>query len=89
MQYSFLTRFTSAAALSLAAGFSALAAPAPARDRAWVEERVRQWQPTAEERRWETIGWCGTLREALELGQKHRRPVFLFTLDGRMNVGRC
>ena len=59
------------------------------RDLAWVEQRVRQWQPTAKERRWEEIGWAKDIRDALRLGQRHRRPVFLFTHDGRLNVGRC
>ena len=56
---------------------------------AWVEERVRQWQPTAREKRWETIGWVKDIRTAQRLAKQHDRPVFLFTLDGRMNVGRC
>jgi hypothetical protein len=55
----------------------------------WVEERVRQWQPTAAEKRWETIGWAQDIRSAVRLGKEHNRPVFLFTLDGRMGVGRC
>ena len=66
----------------------AVAAPAP-RDAAWVEARVRQWQPTAAEKRWESIGWAKDLRHALRLSRESGRPVFLFTLDGRMNVGRC
>jgi len=24
-----------------------------------------------------------------QLAREHRRPIFLFTHDGRMNVGRC
>jgi len=59
------------------------------RDPAWVEQRVQQWQPTARERRWESIGWAKDIREAIRLGKERQRPVFLFTLDGRMNVGRC
>jgi hypothetical protein len=67
----------------------ALAAAGAARDAGWVEQRVREWQPTASEKRWEQIGWASDIREAIRLGKEHRRPVFLFTLDGRMNVGRC
>jgi hypothetical protein len=59
------------------------------RDAAWVEQRVRQWQPTAKERRWEGVGWARDLRDARRLARAYRRPVFLFTHDGRLNVGRC
>ena len=61
----------------------------PAHDAAWVEQRVQEWQPTAREKRWETIGWAKTIQGAIRLGKEHNRPVFLFTLDGRMGVGRC
>jgi hypothetical protein len=54
-----------------------------------VERRVRRWQPTAEERRFDEIGWAGGVREAIRLARRHGRPVFLFTHDGHMNVGRC
>ena len=74
-----------AAGLAFAAGAAASAAP----DVAWVEQRVRQWQPTQNEKRWETIGWAKDIRDAIRLAREHRRPVFLFTLDGRMGVGRC
>lgn len=59
------------------------------RDAAWVAKRVEAWQPTAAERRWEQIGWAGSLREARDLSRKHGRPVFVFTHDGHLNVGRC
>jgi hypothetical protein len=54
-----------------------------------VERRVRRWQPTADERRFDEIGWAGDLREAIRLARRLGRPVFLFTHDGHMNVGRC
>ena len=54
-----------------------------------VERRVREWQPTAEERRFDEIGWAGGVRKAIRLAKAHGRPVFLFTHDGHMNVGRC
>lgn len=73
--------------------FVVLVPTAPAevvvRDADWVRQRVRQWQPTPDEKRWESIGWAEGLDSALKLARRHRRPVFLFTLDGRMNVGRC
>jgi hypothetical protein len=59
------------------------------RSAAWVAQRVRDWQPTARERRWEAIGWAKDLRGAERLARAARRPVFLFTHDGRLNVGRC
>jgi hypothetical protein len=55
----------------------------------WVKKRVRDWQPTAEERRFDEIGWVADIRTALKLAKEHDRPVFLFTHDGHMAVGRC
>ena len=55
----------------------------------WVEKRVQQWQITAAERLFDTIGWARTIREAERLAKEHGRPVFLFTYDGRMDIGRC
>jgi hypothetical protein len=56
---------------------------------AFVQERVRDWQPTAAERRFDEIGWAKDIREAERLAKLHGRPVFLFTHDGRMAIGRC
>jgi hypothetical protein len=70
---------------------ASLAVPLPEtiHDPAWVDRRIEKWQPTAREKRWESIGWAKNLREAERLGKAHNRPVFLFTHDGRLNVGRC
>jgi hypothetical protein len=57
--------------------------------KAFVDRRVEEWQPTAEERRFDEVGWCTSLVEARRLAKEHKRPVFLFTHDGKMNVGRC
>ncbi|HZP80398.1 MAG TPA: hypothetical protein VFB21_02050 [Chthonomonadaceae bacterium] len=84
-----LTTYLGAGLLGLGALLAPLAATSEEHDAAWVERRVQQWQPTAKERRWESIGWASDLRSALRLAKEHQRPVFLFTLDGRMNVGRC
>lgn len=54
-----------------------------------VSLKVREWQPTPQERAWEAIGWAPSLLEAQRLGKKESRLVFLFTLDGRMQRGRC
>jgi hypothetical protein len=55
----------------------------------WTEKRVAEWQPRASERRFDEIGWAKDLRTARLLAQKHDRPVFIFTMDGRINIGRC
>ena len=54
-----------------------------------VERQVEAWQPTAEERRFDEIGWAGGVRDAIRLAKSLDRPIFLFTHDGHMNVGRC
>ena len=83
------------AGLIVAAGLCGTEAPAADRpattaaDLSWVEQRVRDWQPTAEERRFDAIGWAPSLREARRLAREHNRPVFLFTHDGHMAIGRC
>jgi hypothetical protein len=54
-----------------------------------VRQRVAELQPRTEEKRFDEIGWAKDIREALRLAKQHNRPVFLFTHDGRMNIGRC
>jgi hypothetical protein len=56
---------------------------------AWVTKRVRDWQPAPAERRFDDIGWAKDILEARRLAKEHHRPVFLFTHDGHMAVGRC
>jgi hypothetical protein len=51
-------------------------------DAARVDQRIRDWQPTKEERRFDDIGWAADIRAALKLAAMHQRPVFLFTYDG-------
>jgi hypothetical protein len=65
------------------------AGPDGGRDAAWIERRVEQLQPTAEERAIDRIGWAPDLRTALRLARESGRPVFLFTMDGRFSIGRC
>jgi hypothetical protein len=55
----------------------------------WVKKRVRDWQPTADERRFDDVGWVADIRAALKLAKEHDRPVFLFTHKGHIDVGRC
>lgn len=59
------------------------------RDYEWVTRRVQELQPTAKEKRIDEIGWAKDLREAKRLARENGRPVFLFTHDGRINIGRC
>jgi hypothetical protein len=70
-------------------GFRTIADGSGPDEAAWVRQRVQELQPSAEERRLDQIGWAGGLRDALQLAREHSRPVFLFTHDGRMAIGRC
>jgi hypothetical protein len=54
-----------------------------------VQTRVAELPPRAEEKRFDEIGWAKDIRAARRLAKEHNRPVFLFTHDGRMNIGRC
>lgn len=56
---------------------------------AWLDKRIAELQPTAAEKRFDRIGWSTSIVEGLKLAREHRRPVFLFTHDGRMATGRC
>jgi hypothetical protein len=83
-------------ALPLAAGFLmvsvfGIAGPPPTYDevRRVVDDRVLEWWPKPEEKRFDLIGWARDIRTARSLAARHNRPVFLFTMDGRVNLGRC
>jgi hypothetical protein len=83
-------------ALLTAWGAVALAAFVVAQDnrvlddpRPTVAKRVQLWQPVAAERRFDEIGWAADILQARRLAREHNRPVFLFTHDGHMAVGRC
>jgi hypothetical protein len=79
-----------AAGLLILPGLRA-AGPLPVEDRvqAGVDKRVTQWWPKPEEKRFDQIGWAADIRSARKLAAEHNRPVFLFTMDGRVNLGRC
>ena len=68
-----------------------VAAPAPAAGdvKQWVDQKVADCEPRAEERTFDQTGWAPDIRAALKLAKEHDRPVFLFTHDGHMAVGRC
>ena len=55
----------------------------------WVTKRVQEWQITAGERPFDRIGWAKDIRDAERLAKEHGRPMFLFTYDGQMAIGRC
>lgn len=85
-----LMRFIPAVAAGLLIGPSAFAAsPADDRVRKTVDDRVAEWWLTADEKRFDEIGWAADIRTARKLAAEHDRPVFLFTMDGRVNTGRC
>jgi hypothetical protein len=81
------------AALPAAAFTVAADAPAAPPDdeqlQEFVAKRTSDWWPTAEEKRFDEIGWAADLRDARRLARAHDRPIFLFTMDGRVNTGRC
>ena len=84
-------RFLRAAAAGLVMFPGIRAAEPPADDdvRAAVDRRVAAWWPKPEEKRFDRIGWAADIRTALDLAARLGRPVFLFTMDGRVNLGRC
>ena len=54
-----------------------------------VQKKVREIQPSREERRFDEIGWAPSIVEARAISQKINRPVFLFTYNGNIDTGRC
>jgi hypothetical protein len=58
-------------------------------DLSWVDERVAEWQPVSEEKRFDTIGWAKDIREAERLSKTHERPTFLLNSTGNMPQGIC
>ena len=65
------------------------APPADDKVRSVVDERVTEWWPKPEEKRFDQIGWAADISTARKLSEEHNRPLFLFTMDGRVNLGRC
>ena len=69
--------------------FCAPAVPAQPAPPPLGDAKVAACEPKPEERRFDATGWVTDIRSALELAKEHGRPVFLFTHDGHMAVGRC
>jgi polysaccharide export outer membrane protein len=62
---------------------------AAAKELDWVARRVLEWQPIPAERKLDRIGWFNDVLSAEAAARKSGRPIFLFTLDGRLETGRC
>ena len=73
----------------LAFGAIAAAGPSLPHDAGWVDQQAEACAPSAAERKFDQIGWVTTIRQAEALAKEHGRPVFLFTHDGHMAIGRC
>ena len=54
-----------------------------------VQKKVREIQPSREEKRFEEIGWAPSIVAGRALSQKLNRPLFLFTYNGNIDTGRC
>ena len=54
-----------------------------------TDAQVKERQPKPAERRIDDIGWAKDVRTARKLSKEHNRPVFLFTMKGRVAIGRC
>jgi hypothetical protein len=81
---SLLTRGTTAAlTLTLT-----LPAPAAERDEAWARRQVERIRDS-DTSDWQRIPWAGALTEARRLAQREGRPIFLFTMEGNLDTGRC
>jgi hypothetical protein len=80
-------RLRKAAAL-LALGLAVSLVSAAERDEAWLRQRVKRVKDR-DTSAWRKVPWAPSLLEARRVAAKERRPVFLFTLDGNMDTGRC
>jgi len=54
-----------------------------------VQKKVREIQPTREEKRFDEIGWAPSIVAGRALSQKLNKPLFLFTYNGNIDTGRC
>jgi RNA polymerase sigma-70 factor (ECF subfamily) len=53
-----------------------------------IDEKIREWQPRPEERRFDEIGWAKSWPDALRLAREHGRGVFVVAHVGHLNWGR-
>lgn len=54
----------------------------------WVAAQVRAIRES-DTAGWDRIPWVASLLEARRLSAREQQPVFLFTLDGNLETGRC
>jgi hypothetical protein len=57
-------------------------------DEAWVRRRVALVR-ASDTTGWARIPWVASLTEARRISARENKPVFLFTLDGNLETGRC
>jgi hypothetical protein len=57
-------------------------------DDAWVRKRVKQITES-DNNDFRKIPWAASLLEARKIAKDEGRPIFLFTLDGNLETGRC
>jgi len=80
---------------TLALAIASVLAPAAMAEQAgdaWVkriDKRVERMRPTADETKFNLVGWAPGLRDAIAAAKASKRPVFLFTSEGYINTGRC
>jgi RNA polymerase sigma-70 factor (ECF subfamily) len=53
-----------------------------------IDEKIREWQPRPEERRFDEIGWSKSWPDALRLAREHGRGIFVVAHVGHLNLGR-
>jgi hypothetical protein len=64
------------------------AAPREDREESRIRQAVREVRQSDTET-WRKVSWAPSLLEARRLARAEGRPVFLFTLDGNLDTGRC
>lgn len=57
--------------------------------RKWVTKNAQEMNSRLVPGAFQTLGWASSIRQSLDLAKKHDRLVFLFTLDGDLDSGRC
>ena len=75
-------------ALCTGLAFGLAAGAAEPRDADWVKKRVDDVKQS-DTSDWRKIPWAASLLEARKLSKKEGKPLFLFTLDGNLDTGRC
>jgi hypothetical protein len=53
-----------------------------------ILDRLRQIKET-ESSAWRKIPWTASIQEARRISAHEQRPIFLFSMDGNLETGRC